>query len=71
MMKRIKIEEGFIIFPKTIQHSVIAHQNTKVVSAGFASLQRSGLVCVGESMTLDVKPKETDVAELTKQIKGV
>lgn len=68
--KYIRTEDGqIIIFPISIQHDTFI--KLKPVSAGFISIMGTEAVCLGESMSLDIKSDENlDSMIATKMLFG-
>ena len=56
--KYIRTEDGqIIIFPVSIEHSTF--KSLKPITAGFCTIMGSEVVCLGESISLDLKSDET------------
>lgn len=76
-------QEEILVFPKTVNHDCFAEVAGRIknqidgswhrvmrkpVSAGFVAQFKSGLICYGRSMTLDLPARDCDTEILNKQL---
>lgn len=69
--KYIRKKYGFIIFPKTFNHSDFGHKSD-TISAGFCYIDTNErkCTCFGESISIGVKSLLEDSEEMTIQFFG-
>ena len=65
---RLSQYNEIIIFPEVIEHSTFKHLSP--ISAGFCYIQDRGVVCYGESISLNLESKEDDSERATFQVFG-
>lgn len=68
-IKYIRFRYGFVLFPETMGHDEIKYKD-EPISAGFCyyDVTHESWFCYGESVSLNLKSKDDDSLQLSRQM---